>query len=165
MLRSKLLALFILVSVGWISAAGGEAAPETRAVKAAFEDVLLELQDAIIERGLVIDYTGHVDKMLERTADAAGSVTEGGSASPYLNAKYMQFCSAALTHEAVSANPQNLAICPYLVYLYEARSEPGVVRIGYRKPVFGPSKASRKVEAKINAFLSDIVDQVAAADY
>lgn len=164
MLRSFTFALFCLAIVGVSPAGASETRPEVRTIEAAFEDVLLELQDAIIERGLVIDYTGHVDKMLERTADAAGSVTEGGSASPYLNAKYMQFCSAALTHEAVSANPQNLAICPYLVYLYEARSEPGIVRIGYRKPVFGPSKASRKVEAKINAFLTEIVDQVAAAD-
>ena len=159
----------VLASALWVftaaAATAGETAPETRTIEAPFEDVLLELQDNVIGRGLVIDYTGHVDKMLERTAEAAGSVTSEGSPSPYLNAKYIQFCSARLTHEAVSASPRNLAICPYLVYVYETRTDPGTVQIGYRKPVFGPSKASRKVEASVNAFLQEIVDQVAEAPY
>jgi len=142
-------------------AIAGDNEPRVRAIKAPFEDVLLDLQDAIISRGLVIDYTGHIDKMLMRTAEAAGSVTETGEKSPYLNAKYLQFCSAKLTHEAVSANPQNLSICPYVVYLYETRTTPGTTYLGYRKPAFGPSKASRVIKVKINEFLQSIVDETA----
>ena len=142
-------------------ASAAQEGPQTHMVEAPFEDVMLDLQDAVVGRGLVIDYTGNVDKMLERTAEAAGSVTESGTKSPYLHAKYIQFCSAKLTHEAVSANPQNLSICPYLVYLYETQDQPGTVHIGYRKPVFGPSKASHKIETKINTFLQAIIDEVA----
>lgn len=139
------------------------AAPKIHSLQASFEDVLLELQEVVINRGLVVDYTGHVDEMLDRTADAAGSITDSGETSPYLHAKYIQFCSAKLTHAAVSANPQNLAICPYIIYLYETRAVPGTIHIGYRQPVFGPSKASRKIEAQINKFLQAIVDDTVQA--
>ncbi|NRG19301.1 DUF302 domain-containing protein [Rhizobiales bacterium] len=161
-------AMACLFALAFLAPAGAQATQEnqtTKAVKATFEDVMLELQDAVIGRGLVIDYTGHVDKMLERTAEAAGGVTTAGGLSPYLNAKYVQFCSAKLTHEAVNANPQNLSICPYLVFIYETKAEPGTVHVGYRKPVFDPSQASEAISEKINAFLQEIVDDVASAEY
>jgi len=163
MIRVATLALtgFLLAAGSTVSAE--ETGPKMRTVEASFADVLLELQDAVIGRGLVIDFTGNVDKMLERTAEAAESVTETGEKSPYLAAKYLQFCSAKLTHEAVSANPANLSICPYIVYLYETRTAPGQVHISYRKPVFGPSKASRAIEVKINAFLQEIIDETVEA--
>lgn len=66
-----------------------------------FSEVIQDLQDAIINRGFVVDFVGHVDTMLNRTSDASKSVTETGSRSPFLNAKYVQFCSAKLTLEAV----------------------------------------------------------------
>ncbi len=44
-----------------------------KTVEADFEDVLTDLQDTIINKGLVIDYVGNVDNMLERTAKAVGS--------------------------------------------------------------------------------------------
>lgn len=165
MIRLAIACLFSLALLAPAGAQTSEENPHAKTIKASFEDVMLELQDAVIGRGLVIDYTGHVDKMLERTADAAGSVTAEGSPSPYLNAKYIQFCSAKLTHEAVSANPQNLSICPYLVFVYETKAEPGTVHVGYRQPVFGPSKASKGISEKINAFLQEIVDDVANAEY
>lgn len=161
MIRLMTFALTALVLVFVQPAFAGESGPRVRVIKAAFEDVFLDLQDTIIARGLVIDYTGHIDKMLMRTAEAAESITESGEKTPYLNAKYLQFCSAKLTHEAVSANPQNLSICPYIIYLYETRTTPGTVYLGYRKPAFGPSKASRAIKVKINDFLQSIVDETA----
>lgn len=130
----------------------------SKTVPAAFEDVFADLQDTVINRGLVIDFVGHVDDMLTRTSAAAQSITESGAKSPYLHAKYIQFCSSKLTHKAVSADPQNLAICPYIVYLYEARSKPGKVTIGYRPPVFGPSKRSGKIKVEVNDYLKSIID-------
>lgn len=124
-----------------------------------FEDVFQDLKDAIINRGLVIDYVGHVGKMLERTSVAAGSVTESGSKSPYIHAKYLQFCSAKLTHESVSASPYNLAICPYVVFIFEAKSKPGEIVVGYRRPVPGPSKRTREAFAKIESLLKSILKE------
>jgi len=127
--------------------------------KGQFSDVLLELQDAIINRGYVIDFTGHLNQMLKRTSKSAGSVTVKGSKTPYLDAQFMHFCSAKLSHEVISANPQNIAICPYVVFIYELKREPGIVHVGYRRPISGPSKRSRKAMAKIDALLDTIVKE------
>ena len=54
-----------------------------KTVKGDFDEVFGDLQDAVINRGLVIDYVGDVGKMLERTADAAkGSDAKAGTAAP-----------------------------------------------------------------------------------
>ncbi len=151
--------LILVIAFLGIAATGVTAQPAGKmhySAKGSFEDVLFDLKDAVVNRGLVIDYTGHVDKMLERTAKAAGSITSAGSKSPYLNAKYIQFCSAKLTHQAVSANPFNLAICPYVVFIFETRAEPGKIVVGYRRPMPGPSKRSKEALAKIDKLLDDI---------
>lgn len=124
-----------------------------------FESVAGDLEDAIINSGLVIDYTGYINNMLERTADAAESVTAKGDPTPFSDAIYMHFCSAKLTHEAVSANPQNIAICPYVVFVYEERAKPGVIHVGYRRPVAGPSKRTMAAMAKIEALLEEVVKE------
>jgi uncharacterized protein (DUF302 family) len=127
-----------------------------------FTEVLQDLQDAIVNRGYVIDFIGHVDMMLERTSQAAGSVTSEGVKSPYKNAKVLQFCSAKLTHEAVSANPLSIGICPYVTFVIETKAEPGKITVGYRRPISGPSKASKKAFAKIEALLDEISKEAAA---
>lgn len=126
-----------------------------------FEDVLFDLNNAIVDRGLVVDYMGHLHKMLERTSEAVGSVTPGGSKTPYIEAKYLQFCSARLTHEVVSANPLNIAICPYVVFIFELKSDPGKIHVGYRRPIAGPSRLTRKAVAKVEALLDDIAKEAA----
>ena len=124
-----------------------------------YEDVLFELNNAIVDRGLLVDYTGHLQTMLERTSEAVDSVTPDGSKTPYIEAKYMQFCSAKLTHEVVSANPLNIAICPYVVFIFELKSDPGKIHVGYRRPIAGPSRVSRKAIAKVEALLDEITKQ------
>ena len=137
--------------------AASELGYESRIKAGNFDDVLFDLQNAIIDRGLVIDYTGHVQTMLERTSEAVGSVTPGGSKTPYVEAKYLQFCSAKLTHEVVSANPLNIAICPYVVFIFELKSDPGNIHVGYRRPIAGPSRLTRKAVEKVEALLAEIV--------
>lgn len=122
-------------------------------VSASFEDVVFELENAIVDEGLVIDYRGHVNSMLERTSETVGSDVK----SPYIDATYMQFCSAALTHAAVAADAENLSICPYVVFAYELRSAPGTVIAGYRRPVAGSSDASKAALADIEALLDKVV--------
>ena len=135
-LRWLALGLFVAsTALSGPQAAAAEKGYKHYTKKGAFEDVLQDLKDVIINRGLVIDYVGNVNSMLERTAKAAGSVTETGKPTPYVDAKYLQFCSAKLTHAAVSANPFNLAICPYVIFIFEAQSDPGKVVIGYRRPL------------------------------
>lgn len=126
-------------------------------VNGTFEDIYLDLESAILAKGLVVDYVGHVNAMLERTAETVGSVTADGSKDPYREARYLQFCSAKLTHEVLSANPLNMAICPYVVFIFELNGEPGVVHVGYRRPIGDPSRVSQRAIAKVDVLLAEIV--------
>ena len=124
-------------------------------VEAAFEDIIQDLQDGIVNAGLVLDYTGDVGAMLSRTQG------DTGTPSPYKNAKYMQFCSARLTGAAVAANPNNLAICPYVIFAYELADMAGTVHVGYRVPMADNSDASKMALGAIEKLLEGIVKEVA----
>lgn len=142
-------------------AAGASAAAGTRTESAylaqtegVFEEVFGNLEDAVMNHGLVIDYSGHTGDMLARTEEATGRQ------SPYAKAMYMQFCSAPLSHAAIAADPSNIAVCPYVVFAYELKAEPGKITVGYRRP-FGAGLASVEAIAAIEALLQEIVDETA----
>ena len=112
-----------------------------------FEDTTLALEDAIVGRGLVIDYTSHVGEMLERTrADMGSEVVLFTNASIYL------FCSARTSRQAMEANWQNVAFCPYGINVLERPGEE--VMIGYMQ---------RDAEGMgpVNELLSGIVAEIA----
>lgn len=112
-----------------------------------FEDTTLALEDAIVGRGLVIDYTSHVGEMLERTrADMGSEVVLFTNANIYL------FCSARTSRQAMEADWQNIAFCPYGINVLERPGEP--VLIGYMQ---------RDAEGMgpVNELLSGIVAEIA----
>lgn len=112
-----------------------------------FEDTTFALESAIIERGLVIDYTSHVGEMLERTRADMGS-----DQVLFTNADIFLFCSAALSRQVMEADWMNIANCPYAVAAIERPGE-GVV-VGY----LHHDAASM---APINELLRAIADEVA----
>ena len=120
-----------------------------------FGDAVTDLENAVINRGLVVDYKGMVGGMLDRTGEAVGV------ASPYNDAVYMQFCSAKHTHAAVAASPENMAICPYVVFAYELKAEPGKIKLGYRLPKGATTPESQTALAGVNDLLKGIVDEAA----
>src|SRR5262247_4922137 len=124
---------------------------KTYSKQGSYEDVKFELNDAIIRRGLAVDYTGHINKMLERTGADVGS-----NKPVYVNAEFFLFCSAKLSRAMVEADPGNLGFCPYVVFLYEAVAKPGEIVIGYRRPPAG-NEASKQALAAIDALLDGIV--------
>lgn len=125
------------------------------ASQSSFEDAAADLQDAVINRGLVIDYTGYIGDMLTRTGEAVGAK------SPYKNAQYLHFCSAKHTHAAVAADIRNLAICPYVVFVYEAVEGDGPVQMGYRRPIGADTSVSKAALSEIEALLKEIVEEAA----
>ncbi len=129
---------------------------------APFEDVFQDLQDAVINQGLVIDYIGHVNEMLIRTADAVLDDTDDGEKTPYLNAKFILFCSAALTHQAVRANRHNLATCPYVIFAYQTHERPERTIVGYRNPEMGVPGPTRLVMEKVKQLLETVVAEAVA---
>jgi hypothetical protein len=116
-----------------------------------FGEVKLAVEDAIINRGLVIDYHGFLGKMLERTAEATGSDTV------FSHAEWYQFCSASLSQAMVAADPRNVGYCPYTIVVYELAASPGEIHVGYRAPGETGSEESMKALGAVGALLKEIV--------
>jgi len=91
-----------------------------------FDDVTFGLENAITDRGLLVDHTSHVGDMLERTREDVGS-----DVVLFEQAKVYSFCSARLSREVMEANPMNIAFCPYDIFVAQV---PGAdsVAIGFR---------------------------------
>jgi Domain of unknown function DUF302 len=120
---------------------------------APYEDVKFELSDAIIRRGLVVDHTGQIGTMLERTGPDVGSTKP-----LYARAEFFTFCSAKFSRAMMEADLGNIAFCPYVVFIYEAANKPGETVVGYRKPMLASGgEASKKALADIDALLDGIV--------
>lgn len=125
-------------------------------VEAAFEDVRLDLGDAIINRGYKIDYEAFIGDMLKRTSSDVG-----GKKEIYKNAEMVQFCSAVMSRRAMAADPANIAYCPYVLFAYERADEPGKVHVGFRRLDERGSAESKAALAAINALLDEIVKEAA----
>jgi hypothetical protein len=134
------------------SASGVAQDVKTYKKKGSYEDVKFELNDAIIRRGLAIDYTGAIGKMLERTGADVGSTKK-----IYANAEFFMFCSAKLSRDMIEANPVNVGYCPYVVFLYEAATTPGEIVVGYRRPTAAGDAASSAALGAIDTLLDGIV--------
>lgn len=119
-----------------------------------YAEVVDYVENAIINQGLTIDYSGEVNRMLERTGADVGSTKE-----LYTGAKFFLFCSATLSREMMEADAATMGLCPFSVYVYETKAEPGVVHVGYRRPGEGTNEAATKVLAKIDKLLETIITE------
>ncbi len=117
---------------------------------AAYQDVRLELENAILAEGLKVDLTGDIAGMLKRTGPDVGS-----NVPVYKNAEFFAFCSAKLSRAMMEPDPANMAQCPYVVFLYQREATLNEVTVGYRK-VKVEGRAAKALE-EINAMLERIV--------
>lgn len=155
-----------VIAILWLLGLGlpGLAMADARAVSAAelftksktgsFEDVKFDLTNAVIERGLVVDYTGSVAGMLDRTG-----VDVGSTKKLYRHAEYFVFCSAKLSRQMMEADPANIGFCPFVVFIYERDDKPGEIVVGARPPTARGDDASRKALAEVAALLEGIVSE------
>ena len=124
----------------------------TYEVEQPFADVAFALENAIIGRGLVVDHTSHVGEMLNRTAADVGATER-----VFEQADVYLFCSAVLSRRMMEANPDNIAHCPYSVFLYELADQPGTVHVGYRQMPGGEMQA-------VQELLDEIAREAAGLD-
>ncbi|MBL8565869.1 MAG: DUF302 domain-containing protein [Hyphomicrobiaceae bacterium] len=122
--------------------------------KAEFADARTDLQNAIINQGLKIDYNGRIGEMLKRTGSDVGSSKE-----IYTDAEYFTFCSSKLSRAMMEADPINMGMCPYMMFVYAAPDKPGEVTIGYRAAAMRGNEASHKALTDINALLDTILKE------
>lgn len=120
----------------------------------AFSEIKENLQFAIENQGLVINYTAQVGDMLERTGSDLGFTDH-----TYLAGDVVEFCSADLTRRMVEADPTNLVFCPYAVHFYELTAEPGTIYVGYKRPLPVGNDASRAALGEIDDLLKTIVTE------
>lgn len=113
----------VVASAGVAAAQNGVALYES---DSGFEDTAFALENAIIGKGLVIDYVSHIGEMLDRTGADVGSEID-----VYDSARIFVFCSAVLSRKMMEADPQNIRFCPWGVFVYQT---PGAetATVGYR---------------------------------
>lgn len=130
--------------------AGAATAQEatTYPFEGSFDDATFAVENAIIGKGLVIDYVSHTGEMLNRTgADVGSDVTIFEAADIFL------FCSAQLSREVMEADPMNIAHCPYGIFVAE---RDGDVMVGYRNY---PEGEMQKVQALLDDITRDAVGE------
>jgi len=146
-LTGCVVALSVVVTTG--PAIASDAVTYTRK-GATYEDVRLDLENAIIKEGLKIDYTGNIAAMLQRTGPDVGS-----NQPVYQNAEFFTFCSAKLSRAMMEADPANMAQCPYVVFMYQRAATVKEVTVGYRK-VAVAGRGAKTLE-EINKLLDRVV--------
>ena len=115
-----------------------------------YDDAVFELEGAILDQGLKIDYVSHVGAMLQRTkADV------GGKKDIFEHASVFQFCSAVLSRKVMEADPLNLVHCPYGIFVAQRKGSETAM-IGYRRMPEGPMK---EVEALLDAIARQAAGQ------
>ena len=127
---------------------GGMASAEDLAViypfEGSFADATFAVENAIVGRGLVIDYVSHTGDMLNRTAADVGSTKK-----LFEGADIFLFCSAQLSRKVMEADPMNIAHCPYGIFVAD---QGGEVMVGYRTYPEGPMQ-------EVQALLDEIVKE------
>ena len=149
-MRVSLMAGIAALTLGLASPALAGDDVTTHVADAEFANVVIDLEDAIVNRGYKIDYRGYIGEMLKRTAEDVG-----GTKALYRNAEFFQFCSAVVSRKAMEADIGNIAYCPYVIFAYEAEADPGKVVVGFRRLPDGPGRDD------VNALLDEITGEAA----
>lgn len=118
-----------------------------------FDTVAQDLNDAIVNKGFVIDYHGFIGDMLKRTAADVGSST-----ALYEDAEFFTFCSAVVSRRVMEADAGNIAYCPYVLFVYREAGEGAAVKVGFRRLPEGGGRD------EVNAVLEEIA-RAAAGDF
>ncbi len=113
-----------------------------------FDDATFSVEDAIVSKGLVIDYVSHTGEMLNRTGADLGATKEIFKA-----ADIFLFCSAVVSRKVMEADPLNIAHCPYSIFVFE--NEDGV-KVGHRNY---PEGVMQEVQALLSGIVKNAIDE------
>lgn len=116
-----------------------------QSTKGNFADTRDAVVMAIENRGLVLNFTGHISEMLERTGSDLGHARR-----IYEQAEVLEFCSATLSRQMMEADPHEIVNCPFTIAVYSLAGQPETTWVGYRK-------ADGKSKALLEKLLQDII--------
>lgn len=120
-------------------------------VDATFSDTSIDIENAISNRGFVIDFKANLGEMLARTAADVGSTN-----TVYKNAVTWQFCSAVLSRQMTEISASNIAYCPYVVFAYETAEKPNKIVVGFLR------KSTIEMDAETLAVIGKVDDELQA---
>ncbi|BBP04900.1 hypothetical protein TPL01_13110 [Sulfuriferula plumbiphila] len=103
-----------------------------------FEFIRDAVAAAVEGQGLKINHFNKISAMLDNTAAAVGDTRK-----IYLDAEQMEFCSATISRQMMEADPHSVAMCPYIISVYNLPADPKTIYISYRKPPLGSTPKSR----------------------
>ena len=140
---------FIIAAILALGAAPAVTADQavTYPFEGSFDDAAFAVENAIVGRGLVVDYVSHTGEMLNRTGADVGSTKE-----LFVEADIFLFCSAQLSRQVMEADPMNIAHCPYGIFVAD---QGGEVMIGYRTYPDGPMQ---EVQAMLDEIVKDAME-------
>ena len=158
MTRTIIFLFIALVTFAGCTPSPPPAAPEyvkRYMTKGNFEDVKQDIVIAITNRGMVVDHTSHIGKMLDRTGKDLGmtKIIYGED-----QAQAFSFCSAVVSRKTMEADPHNIAFCPYTIVVYATKEEPNKIHVAYQRPLReGGSDASKASLKVVDDMLDGIV--------
>ena len=123
-------------------------------IKGDFEEYKELLKLAISNRGIKISNTSFISDMLQRTREAVGD-----NSNIFVNAEAIEFCSATLSRQMMKADANNILYCPYIIYIYELATKPGIIHLAFRKIPETGARQSRKALEQVNLLLKGIIDE------
>lgn len=154
----KIIALLSTLLFAVAAQAGGDSGGKYLMVKSKqgnFEDVRDDLVMAIESRGIKINHTNYIAKMLERTGESLGA-----SKQVYGMGEQVEFCKSDLSRAQMEAHPANMAFCPYIISVYTLPQDAKTIYLAYRKPLApGADKATLKALADVAKLLDEITDE------
>ncbi len=144
-----ILVLFALAAPGMAAAADNYSG--VFKAHGAYSDVRDFVRMSIEAEGLSINSTGHIADMLERTGKDIGATKK-----LYENGEQFEFCSATLSRAMMDADPHAIALCPFIISVYEVPGDK-TVYVAYRKPVQTKNPKLQKVLADIEKLQVKII--------
>ncbi len=147
-----------LLSLGLATPSAAADDVTTYETEASFDDALFDLREAIVNRGLVIDYESMLGAMLERTKKDVGS-----DVTLFEDARIFLFCSAKLSRAAMEADIASVARCPYGVFVYRQPGDAAKTIVGFRH-VTPEGAAGDDPLRKIDALLDALAREAAGVE-
>lgn len=152
MLRYFLLSTLVLVSTCVNAESRRDDYMKLYTVEGKFEDVRMDIEMAITDRGMVINNVSHIGNMLARTGKDLGAGKQ-----IFQKAEALEFCSSTVSRTMMETDPHNIVFCPYIIAIYTLPAESNKVYVAFRRPLPVGSAESEQSLVAVEQLLEEII--------
>jgi len=152
MLRYFLLSALVLVSTYVNAESQRDDYMKLYTVEGKFEDVRMDIEMAITDRGMVINNVSHIGNMLARTGKDLGARKQ-----IFQEAEALEFCSSTVSRTMMETDPHNIVFCPYIIAIYTLPADSDKVYVAFRRPLPVGSAESQQSLVAVEQLLEEII--------